>query len=781
MKFCLLVLCALTLRAQPNIGGVVNDYASVVSIRTSKNELTVTNPSAFAQGNAVILMQMQGASIDTVLGPTYGRLRSYNNSGRFERNVISRVIGNVITLRNRLSQAYTVGNGLQIVRMPTFGSARVTTVLTCPPWNGATGGVVAIDVTDTLYLDVSVDVSGCGFRGGWAGADSLFSASGGMSPRDWASNDSCCASERGEGIATSPYTRGAAPTANGGGGGAMEVHGGGGGAHAGCGGDGADVVMWSGNRAFGRAALPLSYATGYNRLFMGGGGGAGPRRGAADKDTAFGGRGGGIMILDVPVIIGANGAGLMSNGGDGRGSRAAGGGGGAGGAIMSTATTIINVPQLQCTGGRGGTPILSGLRLCTGPGGGGGGGVILLGTLNPLNLNPSAYTGGNGGQQLADTCKTVQGKQACSGTVLYNTVINEDTVAFRQPLLVVRTDTTVCAGATVMLRGKSTVPVSWWQGGTLLCDSCDSIEVKVDATTTYIAVATYADRTSDSATVRVTIFLTPPITITPPPPICPGDSATIAAPPTFVRYAWSTGDTTSTIIVRLPAVYTVTVIDSNGCATTASATLRYQSLNVVTVDSIASGATNAIDVPAAYVLERSCVGVDVRSIADTNVIIHRATMQRGVELSVPISQFPLILPPRSTATIQVCAMSELPGDFADTVHLQSGCGVYDVPIATHTWETPAFTRCRVRVTGPGEQELFLPPQIVMDAYSIDRNVLWSGTLVWTLLSVQGAVVDRGQRDATASSSIQFSNTARGTYIVALQWEGGRAAGLVLMP
>lgn len=759
----------------------MNDYAAVVSIRSSKNELTVTNPSAFAQGNAVILIQMQGASIDTVPGPTYGRLRSYNNSGRFERNVISRVMGNVITLRNRLSQAYTVGNGLQIVRMPQYTSAHVTSPLTCSPWNGSTGGVVAIAVVDTLYLDASVDVSARGFRGGWPGGDSAFAPSNGTNTRSWASNDPCCFSERGEGIAESPYVYGSAPAANGGGGGAMEVHGGGGGAHVGCGGDGADVVSWWGNHAFGRAALPLSYATGYNRIFMGGGGGAGPRRSIANEDTAAGGRGGGIIIIDVPVIVGSNSAGLKTNGGDGRGSFASGGGGGAGGAIMTTATTIVNVPQLQCTGGRGGTPMLHRMRLCAGPGGGGGGGVILLGTLNPLNLNPSAYTGGNGGLQLGDTCAAVQGKQGCSGTVLYNTVINEDTVAFRQPLLVVRTDTTVCAGATVMLRGKSTVPVSWWQGGELLCDSCDSVGVKVDTTTMFTAVATYADKTSDSATVLVSIFLTPPITLTPPPPICPGDSAVIVAPSSYVRYAWSTGDTTSTIVVGLPAVYSVTAIDSNGCATTASATLLYQSLNVLTVDAIASGATAAIHVPAAYVVERACLGIEVRSIADTNVIIHRATMQRGVELSVPISQFPLILPPRSTATIQVCAMSELPGDFADTVHLQSGCGVYDVPVTTQSWETPAFTRCRVRVTGPGERELYLPPQIVMDAYSMDRNVLWSGTLVWTLLTVQGAVVCSGQQDTSASFTIPLNNTARGTYIIALQWVGGRAAGLVLMP
>lgn len=781
MKFCLFVLCALSLQAQPEIGGVVNNYARVLAIRASKNELTISDASAFEPGCTVIVIQHQGATIDTVPGPTYGRLRAYNNAGRFERNVVARVNGSVITLRNRMSQAYTVGLGVQIIRMPRYTSVRITSPLTCPPWDGSTGGIVAFEVADTLFLDADIDVSARGYRGGRPGGDSLFAPSNGTDPRVWASNDPCCFSERGEGIGASPYVYGSAPAANGGGGGAMEVHGGGGGAHVGCGGDGADVVMWWGNHDFGRAALPLSYATGYNRIFMGGGGGAGPRRSVPNEDTAAGGRGGGIMIIDVPVIIGSNGAGLKANGEDGRGSFAAGGGGGAGGAIMTTATEIVNVPQLQCTGGRGGTPMPYRMRLCAGPGGGGGGGVILLGTLNPLNLNPSAYTGGNGGQQLGDTCASVQGKQGCSGTVLYNTLINEDTVAFRQPTLFVRNDTSVCAGATVMLRARSTVPVSWWRDRVLLCDLCDSVAVTVDTTTTFTAVATYADRTSDSAIVIVSIFTTAPITMQDPPPICPGDSSTIVAPSGYRQYVWSTGDTTSAITVRLPGDYTVTVIDTNGCVSTASASLQYQSLNVVTVDSLATGATAEIDIPSTYVLERSFVDVVVRSIADTNVIIHRATMQRGVEISTPLSQFPLTIAPRGTVNVRVWAMAELPGTFADTVHLQSGCGVYDVPVATRTWETPAYTRCRVRITSTGERELFLPPQVVMEAFDVSHVAHVRGVVMWTLFTLQGSVVENGAMDVSVDPILHLASLPRGTYGIALQWEGGRAAGLLLMP
>lgn len=332
-----------------------------------------------------------------------------------------------------------------------------------------------------------------------------------------------------------------------------------------------------------------------------------------------------------------------------------------------------------------------------------------------------------------------------------------------------------------MLRGKSTVPVSWWRDRTLLCDACDSVAVTVDTTTAFTAVATYADRTSDSATVIVTVFTTPPITMQDPPPICPGDSAAIIAPTGYRHYQWSTGDTTSTIVVGIPGVYSVTVLDTNGCVSTASATVQYQSLNVVTVDSLATGATSVIDIAAASVYERSCIEVVVRSIADSNVIIHRATMQRGVEISVPLSQFPLTISPRSTVNVRVCAMSELPGDFADTVHLQSGCGVYDVPVATRTWETPAYTRCAVRITSTGEREILLPPQMIIETLDLSHVGAVRGYVMWTLVSLQGTVVERGEVNMSADPLLHLGSIPRGTYGLALQWEGGRAAGLLLRP
>lgn len=777
----ILIFAVTSMVAQPNIGGIVNSYAVVQQIRPSKNQLLVSDASAFTPGDAVLIIQMQGASVDTTVGPSYGTLRAYDNAGRFERNIVARVDGAVVTLRNRLSQSYSTSGSVQLITLPRFTSARVTTALRCRPWDGATGGVLALAVRDTLYIDADVDVSGCGFRGGNGSAYLQFSSDAGS----WASNDTVTHVERGEGIAVSPYLRGCAHMTNGAGGGATEVHGGGGGAHAGCGGDGADVKAWWGNHAFGRGGTQLSYTTGYNRIFMGGGGGAAPRR-TSTQDTSEpfprGGIGGGIAIIDAPVIVGANGAAIKANGMNGVGSRAAGSGGGAGGALLITATRLVNVPELQAKGGDGGTPLPYAMQLCQGPGGGGGGGAILLGTLNPLNLNPSAYAGGSAGVSLRDTCMNVRASSGCFGTIVYNARINEDTTAFRQPTLRICADTSICPGTSATLTGSGTVRLQWWSNGQQLCNACDTVVVTPDKTTLYVAVAAYADGSADTASMIVTVYPRPRIALQDPPAFCPGDSVVLTAPLGFASYAWSTGDTASSIVVRMPGTYSVTVTDGNGCTAMASAVARYQSLTVITVDAVTSG-PGSIDVGTASVGERVCSSIDVRSVADTNVIVHRALLQRGIELSVPLGQFPIILGPRQQQAIAICAMANYPAEYADTIHLLSGCGVFDVPVHTRMTETPAYTRCAVRVTNPGEVEQLLPPQLVIGVYRVRVETQRPITMQWTISTLCGQLVQSGSRSDVNDGvmEIDVSGLASSAYTVSLQWEGGRAAGILLTP
>jgi hypothetical protein len=71
----------------------------------------------------------------------------------------------VVTLRSNLVNTYDTAQSVQLVRVPTYQSAVVTDTLTCSPWNGSSGGILALFVNDTLELKGPIDVTGKGFRG----------------------------------------------------------------------------------------------------------------------------------------------------------------------------------------------------------------------------------------------------------------------------------------------------------------------------------------------------------------------------------------------------------------------------------------------------------------------------------------------------------------------------------------------------------------------------------------------------------------------------------------
>ncbi|MBI5647726.1 MAG: hypothetical protein HY962_12425 [Ignavibacteriae bacterium] len=56
--------------------------------------------------------------------------------------------------------------------------------------------------------------------------------------------------------------------------------------------------------------------------------------------------------------------------------------------------------------------------------------------------------------------------------------------------------------------------------------------------------------------------------------LCPNDTVTLTTDAAYVAYAWSTGDTTSTIRVTSSGLYSVTVTDSNGCRGSAELVVR---------------------------------------------------------------------------------------------------------------------------------------------------------------------------------------------------------------
>ena len=426
--------------------GVINTYyPGMASASTGATQLTVgpaTGSTAIAAGDVLLVMQMQNANIDSTNTSSYGDgatgsgTTSLNNSGVYEFATAAGPLGlgggTVLVsgagpggglLYSYTTSAANATQGqftYQVIRVPHYGTATLGAGLTASPWNGSTGGVVALDLEGMLTLgNGKVTVDGLGFRGGaglqlqgGTGASTDYRLA---SPATYAGvAEAGAQGSKGEGIAGTPLwvstatgflsttvdgypngsmARGAPGNAGGGGtdadpqtaspGGNDKNAGGGGGGNGGNGGSGGNA--WSANLSsggLGGTAFPAAIT----RVALGGGGGAGSRNndnGVALASSAA--AGGGIVILRVGTLSGsgtisANGAAAYN----GTANDAAGGGGAGGSIIILSAGGGESGLTISAQGGSGGnawaTDPATGSPLADrhGPGGGGGGGVALL-------------------------------------------------------------------------------------------------------------------------------------------------------------------------------------------------------------------------------------------------------------------------------------------------------------------------------------------------------------------------------------------------------------------
>ncbi|MBO2008910.1 T9SS type A sorting domain-containing protein [Hymenobacter negativus] len=439
---------------------------------------TGASTTPIAAGDLVLVMQMQGATINTSNTASYGSGGSLGKgnltgsgdrftAGLYEYAVAASSVGTTggtLTLTQALTNAYdnldynassnpTGQRRFQVIRVPQYSALAVADSVAGAAWNGKTGGVLALDVAGrtTFATNARLSMTGRGFRGGGGKLYSGVGALPSFNSTDFSQLSSSTAvgsgGAKGEGTAGTPaylngnYTalistgfegyrngsNGRGAPGNAGGGGTdlspsnnLRNTGGGGGANGGEGGFGGYGLSYTGNvtdnaQGIGGAAFGASVG----RLSMGGGGGAGV---ANDGGLASGGNtGGGIIMLRTGAIAGngavvANGLAAATTLIDGAG------GGGAGGSVLllvSNASTLSNITA-TARGGRGGRASLAGALY--GPGGGGGGGVVVAnGTVASASSVASGANGATGSTlsafgATAGTIGVIQTNAATSGS-----------------------------------------------------------------------------------------------------------------------------------------------------------------------------------------------------------------------------------------------------------------------------------------------------------------------------------------------------------------------------
>jgi uncharacterized repeat protein (TIGR01451 family) len=469
------------------LSGIVNTYFPPATAGTLASAATSVKlgaaaaagaQTAIASGDLLLIIQMQAASINSNNTGSYGDglpgdpasgSSSLGSSGLFEFVTATSAVpatggtlnfsgtGPTGGLLNSYSSVaassagttYVPQQTYQVIRVPQYTSATLSSGLVPLTWNGSVGGVLALDVSSQLTLGGTVALDALGFRGG---GGRILTGTGTGTLTDYVTVATNPANgSKAEGIAGTPryvapatittvstavdayggtltdslpngsYARGAPGNAGGGGtdgdpSGNTENSGGGAGGNGGTGGQGGYgwnslTATNSTDGGFGGVAFPASASA----LVMGGGGGAGTTNngtycnynsgtgtctvsGTGTGNYSSGGMGGGIVIVHAGSVAGtgtitANGQSTLSTLNDSTG------GGGAGGSILFfTNSGGLGGLTVSANGGNAGDawPIQTpggfpGQR--HGPGGGGGGGVIFL---TALPASSSVAGGFNG-------------------------------------------------------------------------------------------------------------------------------------------------------------------------------------------------------------------------------------------------------------------------------------------------------------------------------------------------------------------------------------------------
>jgi hypothetical protein len=370
----LLVLLPAYAMPQTNLSGIINSYSPAIA-STCANSIMVEDGSSFEEGDLVLIVQMKGADIDVTNSADFGNIVDYGSAGKYELNEVSEVSGDELFLLYRMENTYDFSGFVQVVRVPVYSDALVTDTLTCPAWDGSTGGILAFIVEGTLTLQAPVDVSGKGFRGGEE-ENYPDSCPIGLSWNGYRTSvTSGDGAPKGEGIAQVPDSQrgGRGKLATGGGGGNDHNAGGGGGSNGAGGGFGGERIesyFSCPGPGKGHPGIVPDHSNSENRIYAGSGGGSGHGN---NGNASPGGHGGGIIFIKAGTLDG-NGYTLEANGltaadvnGDGAG------GGGSGGSVLLDIDFFEDGLEILCQGGHGGNIYNN---ACTGPGGGGSGGIV---------------------------------------------------------------------------------------------------------------------------------------------------------------------------------------------------------------------------------------------------------------------------------------------------------------------------------------------------------------------------------------------------------------------
>lgn len=647
---------------------IVNIYTPVTAdANAGSTTVNVGSSAGFNVGDLVLIIQMQGARVnaqwDTIWGDLnnsmsvpnsnnidFGSIKDYRNAGNNEFAEISSIPnGTSIILDCGLKSSYTYsytnyqgcfpnGSGVghtmyghvQVIKVPRYSSLTISGggSITCPQWNGNTGGVAVVEVENnaTLSSTPSFNVSGKGFRGGIK--DNASSVFGG---NKWGALNQNQGGYKGESIMGDTTTAkdyaaliGRGAIANGGGGGDAHNAGGGGGANGGViasyngygnpaagyttiwnleaagfstntssgGGRGGysfsnqnrnvniyapgllstTTNTWGGDmrrNAGGLGGRPLDYTSG--RIYLGGGGGAGDGN---ENQAGAGGNGGGLVYVvcygnlsgaGTIIADGSNG----SNSSPGCSSNDGAGGGGGGGTILLKVNGTISLSAttaLSALGGNGGNVNFNCVTTnYDGYGPGGGGGGGYISSTGTIPSN--SILGGSNGIQSGNgggSASSISNAFPPNGATKGGSGSTGSITAYT---LTPSASQTVCTNQSFTVTASSTEPstsISWYNSNVGGSAIATGTAYASPGYTTAGTYTLFAGVCPGTYRQPITITVNSGLTISVNSPTICPSQTVVLTASGATTYTWNTGPNTSTISIFPSSTTVYTVNGTSG-------------------------------------------------------------------------------------------------------------------------------------------------------------------------------------------------------------------------
>jgi len=191
----------------------------------------------------------------------------------------------------------------------------------------------------------------------------------------------------------------------------------------------------------------------------------------------------------------------------------------------------------------------------------------IAGQLNAgASFSQYAWSSGGSGSSVSVTQSgnytvTVTDANGCTGTASHAFSINN------APSVGITVAPYACNNQ-LNLAASGIFPSYAWSNG-----ASASASIAVQTSGTYTLTVTDAQGCTGTALQTVVVPANPQVTVSGPAQLCAGDSGQFQASGSFPQYAWSGGQTNTSIAVSQTGAYTVTVTDGNGCTATASLAL----------------------------------------------------------------------------------------------------------------------------------------------------------------------------------------------------------------